>query len=123
MAFQLRRQDEIGLWTTQPNSDLIQALTKLSHHLKVQQLVPYRASNAWYRWDTIRDDVKREAGLDLSDVVLHTFRHTCLTRLAKRLPIHKVSQWAGHASIQITVKHYAHLQADDLMGALDVLNA
>lgn len=48
-------------------------------------------------------------------------RYTCLTKLAQHLPIQKVSWWAGHSNIQITMMRYAHLQQSDLMDCVDVL--
>jgi integrase len=86
------------------------------------RLFPLRPAKVWYMWDTIRDDL-RARGVNVDDVVLHTLRHTCLTRLAKRLPIHKVSHWAGHSDIKVTVEHYAHLASDDLLDGLAVLEA
>lgn len=77
-------------------------------------LFPYSGSFLWYRWKIIVADLKK-SGYDLSDVVLHTFRHTCLTRLSERgLPIEKVADWAGHSDISITMKHYRHVEASGL---------
>lgn len=67
-------------------------------------------------WNMIRDE------LDLPDVVIQTFRHTCLTRLAKTIAIQKVSRWASHSNIATTNNRYAHLTPDDLKDALTVLN-
>lgn len=83
-------------------------------------LFPLSPATAWYHWNNIRDDLAAK-GMDLSDVVLHSFRHTCLTRLAKRMPIHMVSKWAGHASIKITAEVYAHLDAEDLLSGVAIL--
>jgi integrase len=66
-------------------------------------------------WDNIRSDMK-DQGFDLSEVVLHTMRHTRLTRLAKAgVAIHKISQWAGHSDIKVTWDHYSHLAPTDLL--------
>ena len=86
------------------------------------RVFPSRAAAVWYWWQTIPDDLRPE-GVNLDDAVLHTLRHTCLTRLAKRLPIHKVSLWAGHSDIKVTVEHYAHLSGEDLLEGLAVLDA
>lgn len=87
------------------------------------KLWPYKGTFAWYRLTTLREDMKAE-GHDIDDVTLHTFRHTCLTRLARdpKVPLHLVSLWAGHSSIQITMSRYAHLRPQDLLGALASLN-
>lgn len=84
------------------------------------RLFPMKAATVWYMFDNLRQDLAQQ-GMDVGDVVLHTFRHTCLTRLAKRLPIHIVSKWAGHADIKITASVYTHLDTSDLMAGLDVL--
>lgn len=85
-------------------------------------LFPLTASTVWYMWDNVRDRVKADAGLDLSDVVIHSLRHTCITRLAKRLPIHIVSLWAGHSDVKITASIYTHLNAEDLLAGVLVLS-
>lgn len=77
----------------------------------------------WYLWSNIRDDVK-EMGGDISDVGLHTLRHTCITRLAKGgMKLHRLSLWAGHSDVIITAKRYAHLDADDLAGGVAILTS
>jgi len=86
------------------------------------RLFPLKPATVWYMWDNIRGDLKAK-GYDLSDVVLHTMRHTCGTRLAKSLPIHKVSLWLGHSSVQVTMDHYMHLQSTDFLDAKGVLEA
>jgi integrase len=79
---------------------------------------PIRQALAWYMWDTIRKDV---GGLD--DVKLHTMRHTCLTRLVRGgMPIDRVSRWAGHSNINITMDRYVHMNTGDLMVGLAILD-
>lgn len=79
------------------------------------RLFPMSAGTAQYMWRNITKDLE-ELGFDLSDAVLHTFRHTKLTRLAKMpgFGIQRVSKWAGHSDIKITAKVYAKLDVDDL---------
>jgi len=81
------------------------------------RLFPMSAGTAQYFWrHNVEPDVRAENGYDLSDAVLHSFRHTKLTRLAK-LPgfgIHNVATWAGHANISITAGVYAKLDVNDL---------
>lgn len=80
------------------------------------RLFPMSPGTAQYYWrENVVPDLL-EQGFDLTDAVLHTFRHTKLTRLAK-LPgfgIHRVSQWAGHSDIKVTAKVYAKLDVTDL---------
>lgn len=53
----------------------------------------------------------------------HAFRHYFATQLLlKGVPIIKVSYLLGHASIQTTQKHYAHILTTDLARATDVLS-
>ena len=53
---------------------------------------------------------------------LHTWRHTCCSRLIQRgAPLVQVKEWMGHKTIQTTMR-YAHLapeSLDQLMGLLD----
>lgn len=81
------------------------------------RLFPMTAGTAQYYWRVnVVPDAKELHGVDLSDAVLHTFRHTKLTRLAK-LPgfgIQRVSTWAGHSDISITAGVYAKLDVGDL---------
>jgi integrase len=84
------------------------------------RLFPLSAGTAQYFWrENVVPDCKL-AGIDLSDAVLHTFRHTKLTRLAKLADfgIHRVSTWAGHSDISITAKVYAKLDVNDLWGGV-----
>ena len=102
---------------------VLESLPKLTAMADGGPLFPFKQSAAWYRWSNIRKDVQAMPnGHDISDVVLHSMRHTCLTALAKENDVLKVSRWAGHSNISTTAKHYAHLSGKDLHGALDVLN-
>jgi integrase len=56
--------------------------------------------------------VCKKAGLPW--VTPHILRHSWITNLLKaRVPIAKVSQWAGHRSIMVTADVYGHLQTYD----------
>ncbi len=66
------------------------------------------------------DKIKPRAGLG-SDVVLHTMRHTCASRLVQAgVPILTVKEWLGHKSIQVTMR-YAHLAPKNLFDAARAL--
>lgn len=87
------------------------------------KLFPILPNTAWYMFGNIKDDLA-EQGMDLSEVTIHTLRHTCITRLVKaRMPLNRVSKWAGHANIRITHERYAHLDVDDLMEGADIIDA
>jgi integrase len=70
-------------------------------------------------WETMRTDMELD---DDKEFVLHCLRHTCASRLVQRgVQIQVVQQWLGHKSIQMTLR-YAHLNVNNLMDAVHVLN-
>jgi integrase len=104
------------------------ALRSLDSHLildrKTQEWRYFglRPARAWYLFDTIREDVKAETGMDLSDVTLHTIRHTTATRLAQGgMELGKLQEWLGHSDPKITAERYVHLMPSDLVGGLSIL--
>lgn len=83
---------------------------------------PFTSATAWYMLNNIRQDLAK-LGFDLSDVTLHTLRHTALTRLARGgMDLRRLQLWAGHSDPKITADRYIHTRADDLVGGLDILN-
>ncbi len=63
----------------------------------------------------------REVHPWLSDAVIHTFRHTCASRLVQKgVDIMRVKVWMGHTAIQTTLR-YAHLAPKHLDDVLRVL--
>lgn len=55
------------------------------------------------------------------DVVIHTFRHTCASRLVQRgVDLRRVKDWMGHLRFETTLR-YAKLRPDDLLEAASVL--
>lgn len=82
---------------------------------------PLNEGTAWYMWSNVRDDLAK-LGFDISDVTLHTLRHTCLTRLAQGgMELRRLQLWAGHSDPKITAERYVHLRADDLVSGLGIL--
>lgn len=82
---------------------------------------PFKANGAWYMWSNIKEDVLALGG-DISDVTLHTLRHTCLTRLAQGgLDLLRLQIWAGHSDPKITAERYIHLRPAQLVSGLDIL--
>lgn len=58
---------------------------------------------------------------NLSDVVLHSLRHTFASRLVQSgVDLYRVSRLMGHSSIKVT-ERYAHLAPVDLKQAINVL--
>jgi integrase len=71
----------------------------------------------------LKEDVLVETGMDLSDVTLHTIRHTTLTRLARGgMDLARLQLWAGHSDPKITAERYLHLIPSDLVAGLDILS-
>lgn len=80
------------------------------------------STGAWYMWTNLRDDLA-ERGLDLSDVKLHTFRHTCATRLAENgMDLLGLRDWLGHSDIKVTAERYVHLMSSHLFQGAEILD-
>lgn len=63
------------------------------------------------RWEKIREAMGLEED---AQFVLHTYRHTCATRLlASGVGIYTVKEWLGHKSIETTMR-YAKMTANQL---------
>lgn len=59
------------------------------------------------------------AGALLDWVTLHTFRHTCASRLlSEGRSIRQVAAWLGHTEPSFTLRTYCHLMDDGLGEAL-----
>ncbi|WJY17694.1 site-specific integrase [Alteriqipengyuania flavescens] len=75
-----------------------------------------------YLWLNLRADME-ERGFDLSDVTLHTMRHTCATRLALGgMDLLGLRDWLGHSDIKITAERYVHLMSSHLYQGAAILN-
>lgn len=80
------------------------------------------STGAWYLWTNIRDDLVA-LGFDLSDVRLHTFRHTCATRLAENgMDLLGLRDWLGHSDIKVTAERYVHLMSSHLYHGAEILD-
>ncbi|WP_312136492.1 site-specific integrase [Brevundimonas sp.] len=85
-------------------------------------LFPYRDGFLWQRWQTIIRDVHKSSNIDLSDFVLHSFRHTTVTRLLEAgLAIDRVADWVGHSDVSITHKTYRHSNKSWLVAGAEAL--
>ena len=86
------------------------------------KLFPFVPGTAWYSFDTLRKDVCA-TGINIDDIVLHTFRHTCLTRLARtgKVRIENIADWAGHSNVQVTIDRYRHMLPEDKLETLAAL--
>lgn len=101
---------------------IVSTLPELRARANGGKFYPMKSQTVWYMWKTIRADLGVN-GMNVQDVVLHTMRHTFLTRLAQsgKVSIHRISEWAGHSSIQVTMDHYLHLMPEDKLDTLDVI--
>ena len=101
---------------------VVESLSYLRAAATNGRLFPFKAGGVNYMWTNVRADAKADHDIDLSDVKIHTLRHTCITRKAVKSgtkgDIHKISQFAGHSGIAITAKRYAHLMPEDLIDML-----
>lgn len=80
------------------------------------------SSGPLYHLQNLRDDMK-EAGFMFDDVVLHTMRHTCATRLAEGgLDLVALRDWLGHSDIKITAGRYLHLMNSHVYRGVAILN-
>jgi integrase len=83
------------------------------------------SSGPLYLLQNIREDMK-EKGFDIDDIVLHTFRHTCASRLADNgMDLVSLRDWLGHSDIKITAQRYVHRMTGHLWvgaGILDGVN-
>jgi integrase len=66
--------------------------------------------------------VKANAGVTDDEALIHTWRHTCASRLVQAgVPIQVVQVWLGHKSLAMTLR-YAHLAPINLVSAASVLS-
>jgi integrase len=81
------------------------------------------SSGPLYLLQNIRQDMAAK-GFQFDDVVLHTFRHTCATRLAEGgLDLVALRDWLGHSDIKITAGRYLHLMNSHVWRGTSILNA
>lgn len=105
---------------------------------ELQALLPTlnaeQAGGRWFPWprrtsgplkmlQNIREDMKLR-GYDIDDVVLHTMRHTCATRLAEGgMDLIGLRDWLGHSDIKITAGRYVHLMNGHIHVGAGILDA
>jgi len=70
-----------------------------------QLVIPEGSINVKNIW---RDSavIRSRAKVEQYEKPLHTLRKSCITDWASRFPAHVVQEWAGHASIETTQRHY-----------------
>jgi integrase len=80
---------------------------------------PLTKDTAARRWAVARSAMPAT----MQDIVLHSLRHTCATRLLEAgVDIYRVKTWLGHASVT-TTEGYAHVSVDMLRDGAAALQA
>jgi integrase len=90
---------------------LLAVLPELTERAEGTRWFPWKkgSSGPLYLLQNLREDMAAQ-GYDFEDVVLHTYRHTCATRLAEGgLDLVGLRDWLGHSDIKITAQRYLHL--------------
>jgi integrase len=90
---------------------VLQLLPKLNERAAGGRWFPWPlgSSGPLYLLQCIRQDMAAK-GFAFEDVKLHTFRHTCATRLAEGgMDLVSLRDWLGHSDIKITAARYVHL--------------
>lgn len=109
-----------------PLSDrALKAIEELNERVEGQRWFPWAkgSSGPLYHLQNIRGDMAAR-GFQFDDVVLHTFRHTCATRLAEGgLDLVALRDWLGHSDIKITAGRYLHLMNSHVWRGIAILNA
>jgi site-specific recombinase XerD len=83
------------------------------------QVQPFKVRYEMLRYDWHR--AKALAGLDDPEIVIHTLRHTCASRLViNGADIRRVKDWMGHLDLSTTMR-YAHLAPDSLFDIANCL--
>lgn len=109
-----------------PLSDrALAAILELNERVEGTRWFPWAkgSSGPLYLLDNLRSDMAAK-GYQFDDVVLHTFRHTCATRLAEGgLDLVALRDWLGHSDIKITAGRYLHLMNSHVWRGTAILNA
>ena len=114
----------ITLWETKQGEPQTVPLTARAVEVLQRQdkgaTGPFKWLNPW----TLRKHIKEAAtaaGLG-DEIVIHTFRHTCASRLVmKGVDIRRVQKFMGHKTITMTLR-YAHLAPKELESCVDALD-
>ena len=102
----------------------LHAVLELNQRVEDGRWFPWAkgSSGPLYHLQGIRQDMK-ERGFQFDDVVLHTMRHTCATRLAEGgLDLVALRDWLGHSDIKITAGRYLHLMNSHVWRGQVILN-
>lgn len=118
------QRGQITLWETKQGEPQTVPLSARAAEVLARQdrneSGPFKWLNPW----TLRKHIK-EAAISVGlgdDIVIHTFRHTCASRLVMQgVDIRRVQKFMGHKTITITLR-YAHLAPKELESCVDALD-
>lgn len=128
-ALSLRWEDvqpsRVTFWITKggkprtvPLTPRVQAILTARRERLGDTAGPFAGVSRWHLrsvWDRMRTH------LDMDDVVVHTLRHTCCSRLVQGgMDLLRVMKWMGHSSF-VTTQRYAHLAPKDLDEGVEIL--
>ena len=100
-----------------PIFDKVKNIFKKRKQLNLVSPFPYKLHIIENSWSTIRKEMNMQ---NEKDFVIHSFRHTYITRLLKRrVGIEVVQKVVGHRDIRMT-QRYNHPTKDDLREAIKV---
>lgn len=119
---------QITLWETKQGEPQTVPLTaravevlERQKKLSPNDTGPFKWLNPW----TLRKHIKDAAvgaKLNPDEIIIHTFRHTCASRLVmKGVDIRRVQKFMGHKTITMTLR-YAHLAPKELESCVDALD-
>jgi integrase len=101
---------------------LTKRLLKLLESLDKDGAGPFCTLNRFRVSDVCQWARERTSMKGDKEVVPHTLRHTCASRLVRRgAPIFMVKEWLGHKSL-VMVQRYAHLSPEVLTDYVKLLD-
>lgn len=103
---------------------LLRLIPTLNARAKAGRWFPWQpGSNTPLRYlGFIKQDVKAR-GYSIDNVTLHTWRHTCATRLAQGgMDLIALRDWLGHGDIKITAGRYIHLMVGHIHRGTAILD-
>ena len=118
------RNGQVTIWDTKNGRDHSIPLTKRSSTIVSERISRHGQGNLFPTpYDALQKRFTRAVEhLGLTDVTLHTLRHTFASRLVQKgIPIQTVSKLLNHSTIQMTMR-YAHLAPSNLADAIAALD-
>lgn len=105
-------------------SRLLEIIPFLNDRAKAGNWFPWKggSSGVHYLLTNLREDMKAR-GFNIDDVSMHTWRHTCATRLAQGgMDLIGLRDWLGHSDIKITAGRYIHLMVGHIYRGTAILD-